>query len=311
MSLHETCGNFADSSYRRQVDQWEQVVGSPEWQRVLGAWFDETTADYWHHQRMYEAAAYLSRMGGNWLTIGDGRFGLDSVRLLKRGAVTALPTDLAEATLRQARDRGIIDDYRVENAERLSFDDEAFDFVFCKEAYHHFPRPYLALYEMLRVCRKGVLLVEPHDQTGSPLKAALHLAKRLLGRQRHFDEHRYEEAGNYIYSVSKRELTKVGLGIDLPCIAFKGLSSYYVPGAEFVPARLSSPKFLRMRAVVAINDALTALRLSKHNVLMACIFKSAPPEDIKAEMRRNFWRVVDLPRNPYVGDALPLPTPPA
>jgi len=156
-----------------------------------------------------------------------------------------------------------------------------------------------------------VLLVEPHDQTGSPLKMAMHLAKRLLGRQRHFDERRYEEAGNYIYSVSKRELTKVCLGINLPCLAFKGLSSYYVPGAEFVPMRLSATKFLRMRAVVALNDALTALRLSKHNVLMACIFKSEPPDDVKAALRRNGWQVVDLPRNPYVGDVLPLPTPPA
>jgi ubiquinone/menaquinone biosynthesis C-methylase UbiE len=310
MNLHETCGTFADTSYRRQVDQWKQVVNSQEWQRVLSAWFDESTADYWHHRRMYEAATYLARIGGEWLTIGDGRFGLDSVRLRKRGVAAALPTDLAEATLREARSKGIISDYRVENAEQMSFADDAFDFVFCKEAYHHFPRPYLALYEMLRVCRKGVVLIEPHDQAGSPLKAALYAAKRALKRQRHFDERRYEEAGNYIYSISKRELTKVCLGMNLPCIAFKGLSSYYVPGAEFVPMSLSSMKFLRMRAVVCANDMLTALRLSKHNVLMSCIFKVEPPADVRAEFRRNRWQVVDLPRNPYVGDVLPLPRPP-
>jgi ubiquinone/menaquinone biosynthesis C-methylase UbiE len=311
MSLPETCGNFAEYSYQRQVEHWDQVVGSQEWQRLLGTWFDETTADYWLHHRMYEAAAYLSPIGGDWLTVGDGRFGLDSVRLRKRGAATALPTDLSEATLREAKNRGIIGDYRIENAERMSFADEAFDFVFCKEAYHHFPRPYLALYEMLRVSRKGVLLVEPQDQRGSPLKMATYLAKRLLRRQRHFDQRRYEEAGNYIYSVSKRELTKLSLGINLPCIAFKGLSSYYVRGAEFVPARLSARKFLRMRAVMWVNDALTALGLSKHNVLMACIFKNEPPDDVRAALRRNGWQVVDLPRNPYVGDVLPLPMPPA
>ena len=39
------------------------------------------------------------------------------------------------------KQRQQIDDYSVENAERLSFADHQFDFAFCREAYHHMPRP--------------------------------------------------------------------------------------------------------------------------------------------------------------------------
>ena len=56
-----------------------------------------------------------------------------------------------------------IKNYKIENAENLSFEDKTIDFILCKESYHHFPRPMVALYEMLRVARNGVLLIEPND----------------------------------------------------------------------------------------------------------------------------------------------------
>lgn len=52
---------------------------------------------------------------------------------------------------------------RVENAEKLSSPNETLDFVLCKESYHHFTRPMLALYEMLRVATKAVVLIEPNE----------------------------------------------------------------------------------------------------------------------------------------------------
>ena len=104
----------------------------------------------------------------------------------------------------------------VENAESLSFEDEAFNFVLCKEAYHHFPRPMIALYEMLRVARKAVVLIEPFDRfVVSPLpERAWNGAKRLaaaakgrpVGRPARFQ---YESVGNFIYTISHRELEKV------------------------------------------------------------------------------------------------------
>lgn len=303
--------SFTENSYRLHADHWKKIASRDEWQRISRSWLVESTADFWRHRRMYEAADYLRHFdGASWLTIGDGQFGLDSVRLRKRGIGSVVATDIAEAMLKQAKDQGIISDYKVENAERLSFPDESFDFAFCKESYHHFPRPYLALYEMLRVSRKGVVLIEPQDQAGMAAKRVLYWARKLLGRQRHFDERRYEDSGNYVYSISRREMTKVCLGLNLPCLAFKGLSDVYLPGVEFEPASLLSAKYLTMRALVLANNSLTALGLSRHNVLMCCLFKTELPAPVRAGFLKHRWRVVDLPRNPYAGATELEPRPP-
>ena len=56
-------------------------------------------------------------------------------------AVMFLVTDISSNLLKEAKDIGYISKYKQENAESLSFQDDEFDYVFCKESYHHFPRP--------------------------------------------------------------------------------------------------------------------------------------------------------------------------
>jgi ubiquinone/menaquinone biosynthesis C-methylase UbiE len=306
MAADQTC-DFHEVSYRYHQDHWKTVTADKEWRKLIESWFDTSTADYWRHRRMYEAAQYLAgSKDERWLTIGDGQYGLDSVRLRERGVTSVLPTDIGDAGLSEAKARGIIDDYRVENAEHLTFADRSFDYIFCKEAFHHFPRPFLALYEMLRVAKSAVVLAEPQDQVGSPLRKGLYRLRQLLSRQRHFDQHRYEDSGNYIYAISEREIEKVCLGVNLPCVAFKGLTDLYVHGGEFEPASFSSRKFLRMRTVIVLHGLLVRLGLSRHNVLICCLFKEAPQPEVRHRFAENGWRFVDLPRNPYA-DSPPAP----
>jgi ubiquinone/menaquinone biosynthesis C-methylase UbiE len=310
MAPEQVCDEFHEVSYRYHQAHWKAITEDQNWRRLIDSWFDTSSADYWRHRRMYEAAQHLGGLEGErWFTVGDGQFGLDSVRLRERGVRSVLPTDIGDATLRDAKARGIIEDYQIQNAERLSFADRSFDYAFCKEAFHHFPRPFLALYEMLRVARKGVILVEPQDQAGALLRQAIYWARKLRGKLRHFDGNRYEDSGNYIYSVSEREMEKACLGINLPCIAFKGLTDLYVKGGEFEPASFASTKFLRMRAVILVHGLLVKLGLSRHNVLMCCIFKEEPTAAERRALMENGWRLIDLPRNPYAqGEKVPLPT---
>jgi ubiquinone/menaquinone biosynthesis C-methylase UbiE len=307
MAPQQVCGDFHEISYQHHQDHWKAITEDKSWRRIIDSWFDESTADYWRHSRMYEAALHLANTKDQrWLTIGDGQYGLDSFRLRARGVGSVLPTDIADATLKEAKAKGIIDDYRVENAERLRFPDRSFDFVFCKEAFHHFPRPYLALYEMLRVTKGGVILVEPQDPARSPLRKAIYFLRRLMGRQKHFDETRYEDSGNYIYSISRREIEKACMAVNIPCAAFKGVSDFYMSGVEFEPASLFSRKFLLMRSIVLLHSLLVKVGLSEHNVLMCCIFKEEPPSEVRDRFLRHGWRIGNLPRNPYAtGDAKP------
>lgn len=144
-----------EDSHRLHAEAWERDASDSSRSDRLESWFRTDTADYWRHLRMYEAAkAFLHSPHSKWLTVGDGRFGLDAIRLRRLGFSSILPSDIGGALLEESRRRGLIDTYAVENAESLSFPDESFDLVFCKESYHHFPRPALALYEMLRVPKR-------------------------------------------------------------------------------------------------------------------------------------------------------------
>ncbi|MFP8872004.1 MAG: methyltransferase domain-containing protein [Myxococcota bacterium] len=223
-----------------------------------------------------------------WLVVGDGRYGTDSIYMSRRGFVDVLPTDIGEALLRESKRRGMIDEYSVENAEALSFADESFDYALCKESYHHFARAGLALYEMLRVARKGVVLIEPQD-----MMIDLPVVQQRLPAE-------YEPSGNFVYSISRRELEKVCLGLDMPLVAFKGINDHFIEGCHAEPADDSSPIFRQIRDTIAVLDQMCAQGRAKHRLLLAVLFKEEPGAAIESDFRRFGWEVRRLERNPYL-----------
>ena len=290
---------FHERSYESHASGFAKDLIDPERIKIAESWFNEGTADAWRHARGYEIGSILGGIPGErWLTVGDGRFGLDAARLMKTGVKNALATDLDESLLRSGKDRGIIFEYRVENAERLSFQDHSFDYVFCKEALHHFPRPAIALYEMLRVARKGVILIEPNDRKQSLARRLVAGIRSLLGKGRHMDTNAYEDSGNYVYAISPREIEKTAMAINLPCVAFKPLNDAYVPGLEFEP--VGSPAYLKMLQKIQFRDLLCNVGLDQAMLLMACLFQEPPVDARTAAMKRAGWRFSDLPRNPYL-----------
>jgi ubiquinone/menaquinone biosynthesis C-methylase UbiE len=156
-------------------------------------WFKKDTADYWRHSRMYEAVdCFKVEPESKWLTVGDGRFGLDSIRISEKGFASVTPSDISEALLKRSKEEGRIQHYRVENAESLSFESDEFDYVFCKESYHHFPQPLNALYEMLRLPGGG--------DPGRAQRCVIHLLPGHMTHRRHSREAsgRKLRIGNYI-----------------------------------------------------------------------------------------------------------------
>ena len=170
------------------------------------------------------------------MTVGDGRYGTDANALIKMGVKEVLCTDFSDILLKKGKAVGFINEFSKENCECLSFDDHSFDYVLCKEAYHHFPRPAIALYEMLRVCRIAVVLIEPNDSIieYKPLAFIIPLIKKILGQKANIERHEFEDVGNYCYRVSKREIEKFQLGMHRRYVAFKGINDYYEKGAEFI-----------------------------------------------------------------------------
>jgi ubiquinone/menaquinone biosynthesis C-methylase UbiE len=296
---------FHKASYESHARSYADDRVDPDRIKVADSWLDFTTADAWRHERMYEIADYLGEVpSDSWLTVGDGRFGLDAIRLMAHGVANVTATDIDASLLQEAAEQGRIKDYSAQNAEQMSFADGSFDYAFCKESYHHFPRPALALYEMLRVARKGVVLIEPNDRLDSPKRIVGKFVRRLLGKPlQHMDAQEYEPSGNYIFTISPREMEKVALGIDLPQIAYKGFNDYYIAGLEFTPGNEASPLFRKMRRHIALNDFLCRLGLEKWAYLTACLFHEPVSAGVRERMVRNGWTFVDLPRNPYLNGA--------
>jgi ubiquinone/menaquinone biosynthesis C-methylase UbiE len=72
-------------------------------------------------------------------------------------------------------------EFRSGDAQRLPFDDAAFDIVSCRAAFHHFEHPERVLAEMKRVAKPGGrLLVADMLSSEDPAKAAYHNATERL-----------------------------------------------------------------------------------------------------------------------------------
>lgn len=165
----------------------------------------------------------LLEEGHLWLTIGDGNIGSEAQWLHQQG-VEAHATDLAADLLEVAFQQELITSWSMENAEQLSFADESFDYVLIKEAFHHFPRPWLALYEAFRVCRMGVVLLEPNGEHPRLLSHIL----RYLRRQHSTVHYRFEKVENYVYSPNPIELEKFVLGLGGNQILFRFYNDFWL-----------------------------------------------------------------------------------
>ncbi|MBV6438649.1 MAG: class I SAM-dependent methyltransferase [Haliscomenobacteraceae bacterium CHB4] len=302
--------NQFEKSYALHEQHFYKYSKGGDRAQIAQSWFREGTIGFAQAQQRNAISDPLlaTYPGAAWLTVGDGRYGSDAHYLASKGA-EATASDISDALLREGAEMGYISRFSKENAEALSFGDNAFDFVLCKESYHHFPRPMKALYEMLRVARKGVVLLEPVDHYiftnffqaffRSILSAinALGILKLLFGKE--IKRHTYEDVGNYVYKISEREMEKVALGLNFPYVAFKGLNIYHKNGAENVPVAGFSLKKLQVDVMTGVLDTLSFLKITSPQLLAVVILKEEPTEDCLSELRKAGYRVKQLPRNPY------------
>ncbi len=314
-----------EKRYRQESDNWLSYLTDPERKRIAESWFRTDTVDAWRHQRMYACVDPLLELypDAEWLTVGDGRFGKDAHYILSKGR-HVVASDISDTLLRIGAGRGYIRDFTAANAERLPFGSGSFDLVFCKESYHHFPRPMLALYEMLRVARQGVVLIEPNEAPS--LESARCILKQLIHRLllrcglssilrtrvpnviRSY-ANSWEEVGNYIYAISEREMEKVVLGMGYASCAFKGLNDYYEKGVEFEKATEESPLFQKVKERIARADRLCreAPNSNACSLLVAALFKEPLESDAIQVLKASGFVVKQLPGNPHTaqGDSHP------
>lgn len=296
--------SFQEKSYQKHSEGFQEYSSSGKKEAQENTWFKEDTVNAWRHQRLYQVLnpILIADPKAKWLTVGDGRYGKDAKYILEKGCY-ALPSDISDILLKEAKDIGYISEYKKENAESLSFQNSEFDYVFCKESYHHFPRPMIALYEMLRVASKGVLLIEPNDAyiNSNLLKILFRNLKnitKLLLQRTKIKKHHYEESGNYVFSISRREVEKVALGLNFKIIAFKGINDAYLDGYEKLSE--NGPLQKKIRILINIADILCKLGFMKFGLLAAIIFKQEPSKELFKQLVKEGYKIIHLPNNPYI-----------
>ena len=299
-------------SYERHRKEWEQYIKDEAKRAFSSTWMEKDTLDYWRHSRMLGPVSALVGTGEKWLTIGDGRYGTDANFLMSIGG-DAHASDISDQLLEVAHEKGFIKEFSEQNAEYLKFADSSFDYVLIKEAFHHFPRPWIALYEAFRVARKGVVLIEPSDDDSHlkiPVIGALNviyinvrdLLKKLLGKAS--SSYWFEPVGNFGYTVNLKELEKFLLGMNYTYIASTGLNDYYEYGIEYVKvASQKKEDVVRKKRVIRsirMLDLLCRIGIRSYNMQATCLFKRAPTSEIQASLYKSGWKVVKLPENPYI-----------
>ncbi len=286
---------------------------------IHDSWLDEETVDYWRHSKMYQTIAPVAAHNkeAKWLSIGDGRYGLDAYRLNKIFNIDIFPTDISKSMISRGKDLGFISRYGVENAEELSFHDSAFDIVFCKESFHHFPRPMIALYEMIRVSKHAVILIEPNDYhvLKHPISFAKSLVKWLLSHLFWNDRYKnynfslfsckpssFEKSGNFVYTLSKIELEKITHALNLKEFAWKGHNDYYTKGCEFERAEPYNKVFTQTKKNIKKMDKRCRWLplFFDYNLITAVIFKTEIDKELKKEMQSFGYKFSEIKPNPYI-----------
>lgn len=309
-NLMTESNEFNSQSYNSHSDHYKDYAPGGEKEQHSKTWFEADTVDAWRHKRMYSALDPIlnAEPDAKWLTVGDGRYGTDAKYILDQG-VDAVASDISDLLLKEAQSAGFISQFSRQNAESLTFKNSEFDYVLCKESFHHFPRPFIALYEMLRVATKGVVLIEPNDRfyphsfTRYLFTSAIRMVISFFSKGG--SRHTFEESGNYVYSISKREIEKAALGMNYGTIAFKGCNDFYQYGAEFEKISSNGKIYKKIRSRIKLLDVLTKLNLLDYGMLAVVIFKIKPSENLINNLQQDGFEVIDLPKNPYVGKSGP------
>ena len=298
-----------ENFYDKHDIQYSRYTKDIEQSKIADSWLNLESLDYWRHNRILDLIKPFLNKNEKWLTIGDGRYGSEAA-WLKRNGVYSHSSDLHTDLLDLAHKRGIIDSFSKENAEELNFDSNSFDYVLIKETLHHLPRPWLAIYEAYRVCKKGVIIIEPNDTYPYShfLKKIFikfkNFLKRFLKKRVYKDEYSFEEVGNFIYSINFRELEKFLLGIHKTHIAFNNINDHYFENIEFIS--IKSKKFkqktinFKLKATIFIKDILCNLGFLNYSIGEVVLFKTNPNKKVFNSLIRKNWVYKRLPKNPYL-----------
>lgn len=104
-------------------------------------------------------------------------------------------------------------EWSCQDAERLTYDDESFEFSIVHSGLHHCHSPHRAMLEMYRVASRGMLLFEPYDSLAARMGVRLNIGQEYEHAGVFFNGCARGGAGggpipNRVYRFTEREIVK-------------------------------------------------------------------------------------------------------
>jgi len=155
---------------RRSLAAMLGVRGNADFHALL---FREALAPY------LEEAKRAGREPGSVLAVGAGSREARALAELPFERVVLSSVAEPDAAVQEVVARHPRIAFELANAESLPWAPRSFDLVLCKEALHHLARPVQGLYEMLRVCRRRAVFIEPWECALGSLLDRLGLTTRF------------------------------------------------------------------------------------------------------------------------------------
>lgn len=286
-----------EANYQRHIEELERSgIGEPV---VISA---PDTIDAYNHERQFAGvdAIVAADPAARWLTIGDS--GADVTLAFRAGARSIIASNITSHSLNALAAQGKLPpcEVRALNAEALELPEGGVDYVLCRQAFHHFPRPMIGFYEMWRVARRGVILIEPGDiMPPRPLENVRAMAKKVL-RGQSGDETLFEaDAANFIYRLSLVEAWKAAVALQADAFFERRFNHLYL--APVSGAKRSDVVWRGLYSLaIGLQDGLCAAGLMNWGMGGAILLKSGAKPELARALGRVGWRERRVPRNPFL-----------
>jgi ubiquinone/menaquinone biosynthesis C-methylase UbiE len=153
---------------------------------------------YLRDRRLIKSLEVLKKYNNdilNWnILISCGGVGGEGIFFKKKGFKSVTVSDISDNSLKICN----LFDPEIStimlNGESLDIPDNSYDLVVVQDGLHHLPRPVSGFTEMLRVAKKGIVVIEPYDS----------FIGNLIGTEWEVQG----DAVNYVFRWNKRMVTQ-------------------------------------------------------------------------------------------------------
>ncbi len=138
-------------------------------------------------------------LNGKFVLVASSGSGIDGYYLKKLyGSARLFFSDINFAGMEKLRSNFFNEPAVLTDNCCLAFKDNSFDYTYIAASLHHLKEPLKGLYELLRVAKRGAIVIEPNDSWLSRFFTKIGLA------------HEYEtDHFNYVYRISKKDVDKI------------------------------------------------------------------------------------------------------